>query len=78
MKELIEYLRERYTPSEIVELLNEFDEDILKDFAIENDVCPRCAGELILHRWDEKHEYWGAIVFEPLSELRCSNCDETY
>jgi len=78
VKELLEYLKERYSPSEIVELLNEFDEDQLRDYALENDVCPRCGGEIYTHRWEEKHEVWGAICFEPLSELKCSVCNETY
>lgn len=78
MKELLEFLETRYTPSEIIELLNEFDQEKLEDYAIEHDICVRCGGGLIVHRWKEKREYWGSVAFESLSELRCENCQETY
>lgn len=79
MKELLEYLRERYSVNEIVELLNDFDEEYLKDYAIDNDICPRCGGDLYLHRWDESRgEHFGFPCKEPMSELKCESCSETY
>lgn len=78
MKELIDILEVNYSPEEVIQLLNEFDEDKLKDYALMHDICPLCGGGLYTHRWDEKREWWGSIVFEPLSELKCQNCGETY
>ena len=78
MEELIDVLETRYSPSEIIQILNEYDEQKLEDYALKNDLCVRCGGELYTHRWNEKHEYWGAIVEEPLSELKCMMCGETY
>lgn len=78
MNDLFEILEERYSYSEIVELLNEFNEERLREYAIDHEVCPRCAGMLFTHNWEEKREWWGSICFEPLSELKCENCGETY
>jgi ribosomal protein S27AE len=78
MKEIIEILEERYSPEEIWELFDNYDEDQLRDYFIKNDICPLCGNELFVHRWEENREWWGSIVKEPLSELRCSNCGETF
>jgi uncharacterized protein YbaR (Trm112 family) len=79
MKELLDFLETRYSPSEIVDLLNEFDEIKLEDYAIEHDICPRCAGSLMVHKWKEdRGEFWGFPCKENMSELRCENCNETY
>jgi len=78
MNELLDFLETRYTSSEIIELLKDFDEDKLGDYAIKNDVCILCGGELVIHRWEEEREFWGSIVKEPLSELKCCECGETF
>lgn len=78
MEELLNFLETKYSPSEIIELLNEFDEEKVEDYALAHDLCPRCGGDLMVHRWREKHEYWGSIVFESLSELKCESCNETF
>lgn len=79
MDELLDFLETRYTSSEIIELLNDFDEDKLKDYAIKNDLCVLCGGDLYLHRWDEpRGEHFGFPCKEPMSELKCESCNETY
>ncbi len=77
--DLIEILEERYSPSEIVELLNDFDESKLKDYAIEHDVCIKCYGNLVIHRYKEdRGEFWGFPCSEEMSELICECCNSVY
>lgn len=77
-KNLIEILAEDYSPQDVVQLINGIDEDELTAYALKNDICSQCGGNLVVHRWKEKHEYWGSIVFEDMEELRCKDCRETY
>jgi len=78
MEELIDCLETRYSPEEIWELFDNYNEDQLRDYFIKNDICPLCGGIVYEHRWEEKRDWWGSICYEPLSELKCSNCGETY
>ena len=79
MEELIDCLETRYSPSEIIQILNEFDEQKLEDYALKNDICVKCGGELIVHRWEEdRGEFWGFPCRENMSELRCELCGEIY
>jgi len=79
MYDLIEILEESLSPSEIVELLNRFDEEILRDYAVDHDVCVRCTGRLVVHRWDEdRGQFWGFPCKENMEELICEDCKETY
>lgn len=79
MKEIFECLEERYTVSEIVELLNEFDRNDLEEYAIGRNICPRCGGKLLVHRFKEdRGEFWGFPCKETIEELICEDCNETY
>jgi uncharacterized protein with PIN domain len=79
MEELLNYLETKYSPSEIVWLLNEFDQEKVEDYALAHDLCPRCGGDLMVYRWKEyRGEYFGFPAYEPLSELRCESCNETF
>jgi len=79
MKEIIEILEERYSPEEIWELFDNYDEDQLRDYFIKNDICPLCGGEIYTHRWRENRgEHFGFPAFEDMRELKCESCGETY
>lgn len=84
MNELIDILKERFLPSEVVMRLKEldlssFEEEELKRYALDNDVCYECGNELVWHTWNEdRGEFWGFPCKEEMSELTCRVCGETY
>jgi len=79
LNEIIEILEERFSPSEIIEILNDISDEKIEDYAIKNDICVRCGSGLVVHRWKEdRGEFQGFPCFEDMSELCCENCGETY
>jgi len=84
MDELIDILEEKYLPSEVVKELknldlSSFEEEQLREYALNHDLCYECGGDLILHTWKEnRNEFWGFPCFEEMSELKCQDCRETY
>ena len=84
MNEIIEILEERFLPSEVVMRLKEldlssFEEEIVKEYSLNHDICYECGGELVWHTWEESRgEFWGFPCEEEMSELRCVSCGETY
>jgi len=78
-KELTIILEERYSPSDIVELLDGFSKEDLDEYALDNRVCPRCFSELKVHTWNESRgEQFGFPTEEEMSELRCEGCGDVY
>lgn len=78
IRELVEVLEERYTLSEIVELLSDFDKEDLQNFAIQNNICPKCFDILTVHKWKEPSEHFGFPCREEMSELICVGCGEAF
>ena len=83
--EIIDALEDRgLLPSEVVEkvyntLKDKYNsEKILKEYAISNNICPRCGYELKLHTWKESRgAHFGCSSEEEVSELRCVDCEWT-
>ena len=84
MDELIDILEEKYLPSEVVKELknldlSSFEEECVREYALNHDICYECSGELIWHTWNEdRGEFWGSRCYEQMSELKCRDCGETY
>lgn len=77
--DLINILEDRYSPVEIVEMLNEIDVEDIEKYAKAHDVCPKCLGELILHTYKERRpDHFGFPAYETMRELVCCNCGEIY
>jgi transcription elongation factor Elf1 len=76
MNDLIDILKEKLTPAEIVELLKEYypTQYELDNYAIENFVCPICYNRLISKNLYEPMEYFGMQVTEEIIKLECENC----
>jgi len=83
MDDLIEILKQELTPGEIVELLSDIlihtDKNILEnkleEYAIDNEICPKCYSDLTLYEWEESRgEYMGFPASEKLAEWRCNSC----
>ena len=80
--EIIDALEDRgLLPSEIVEKLNNTLKDkynseiILKEYAVNKNICPRCGDDLVLQTWKEsRNEHFGCVCEEEMSELKCENC----
>ena len=67
-------------PSEIIDILKDREnyEQTLKEYAVSNNICPRCGYELKLHTWKESRgSYFGCSSEEEVSELRCVDCEWT-
>lgn len=79
IQELVEVLEERCTLLEIVELLSDFDKEDLQDFAIQNNICPKCFDILTVHKWKEiRGEYFGFPCEEEMSEFICQGCGSIF
>lgn len=71
--ELLSALEDRYLPSEIVEILSNLDKDDIRDYAVENMICPLCFNGLEVVTWKEsRNEHFGKPVEEEMCELVCS------
>lgn len=80
MKQLINILEDNnYSPFEIIELLDDIDENDIKEFALSNGICRLCGGDVLLCKWKEdRGEYFGFPAYEDMEELKCESCGETY
>jgi hypothetical protein len=79
IQELVEVLEERYTLSEIVEMLCDIDKQDIEDYAIGHNVCPRCYSQLELHTWKEaRGDYFGSPAFEEMGEIYCLCCGASF
>lgn len=78
INDLIEILEEQFTPLEIVELLSGFYEEDLEEYAINNNICPKCLSQLTIHKWGELSEHFGRPVVEEMSELICNGCGRVF
>lgn len=85
MNDLIYILKEHLSPAEIVELLNYVlssyydSKEKLKEFALENNICPKCACELSINLWKEpRGEYFGFSSYEIMSEFQCECCGSIF
>lgn len=81
MEDLIDILEDYLSPVEIVKLLSNIlkckynSEEKLKEYAIYNNICPRCYSELTMYTWKESRgEHFGFPAEEEMSELRCNDC----
>lgn len=79
MEDLIEILEETLLPVEIVELLNELinNQYIIKlqEYAVDNDICPKCYGELSTYTFrEDRGEHFGVPIKEEMHETRCKEC----
>lgn len=81
MYEIFDAMEDKLTPEEIIEELlmvvkypNHLKEEI-KEYALEKNLCPECAGELSLKSWHEcRGEHFGFPAKEKLHSLKCENC----
>lgn len=85
MNELISLLEGQLSPEEIVELLNfvlhnYYDsKEELSEFALEHNICPKCASPLMIKTWYEpRGEHFGHPCKEAMSELYCEYCGVTF
>jgi len=79
MNNLFEILEEDYTPSEIVEILDSYDESQLEDYALSNDICPKCYGNLLRHEYKEyRGEHFGFPAYENMVGCCCESCGEVF
>lgn len=84
INEIINVLEEKYLPSEVVKELklldlSSFEEEQLREYALDHDICYECGGELVVHTWKESRgEFWGFPCQEEMSEIRCRDCGEIY
>lgn len=79
LKDIINSLEERYSLTEIIEMLNEIDSDDIEKYAIAHDVCPRCYNELVIQTWKERRpDHFGFPAYETMRELVCQSCGEIY
>ncbi len=84
MNSIFFLLEQQLSPSEVVELLTYFlnfpdsSRDQLEEYAILNNICPKCFSKLTTYCWEERSEYFGRIVGEEMSELRCDCCGWMY
>jgi len=79
MNEIIDILRDKLIPSEIVELLKEYypTQEELDNYAIDHFVCPNCYNRLMSKSWYEPSEYFGMQVTEEVVSLECESCGYT-
>lgn len=79
MIDLIDILEDKYSPVEIVELLNTIDRQDIEDYAIEHNICPRCLSQLSFKTWKEdRNEYMGFPAYEDVTEIYCQSCGAVY
>jgi uncharacterized protein with PIN domain len=85
MDELIDMLRDQYPPSEIIEKIKAAiysgsrGRQILDEFALDNNLCPKCNENLETHTWREpRGEHFGYPAEEYVSQLWCNNCNRGY
>ena len=64
LSDIFDMLEERFTPSEIVEMLK-CNEDEIDNYALKNHICPSCYCELLVSTWED-------------TELICEGCNNTY
>lgn len=74
--EILSALEDRYLPSEIVEMLCNIDKEDIREYAVENWICPLCFNGLEIRTWKEpRNEHFGMRVSEEMSELVCCYCN---
>jgi uncharacterized protein with PIN domain len=79
INDLVEILEEQFTPLEVVELLSGFYEEDLEDYAIKNNICPKCLSQLTIYKWKESRgECFGFPTYEEMSELVCQGCGRVF
>lgn len=81
MDGLIDFLNDYLSPQEIVERLdyilrNDYwSKDILRQYAIDHNICPICYSELISNTYcEDRGEYFGFPVSEKIGILICKEC----
>ena len=78
MNELIEILEERFTPVEIIKLLDGIDKFDVDNYAVEHDICPLCLGELVIRKYKEyRGEFWDFLLMKNC-DLVCLSCGEVF
>ena len=85
MYDIINALDNMMSPSEVVETLNlafrHYKRSLqqIKQYALDNNICPKCTCELEVHTWiEDRGECHGYPTKEYMSEKVCPNCNTEY
>jgi ribosomal protein S27AE len=78
LTDLTDILEGSFSPSEIVEMLDNISKYDIENYAVKNNTCPRCYSELSTRNWKENRgECHGFPSYENMSELVCQRCHWT-